>query len=169
LASTQLAHFRDLVGVFDNGFPISYTDNVATLRQQGFTLIEIMVVVLIIGVLVGLSVGAYSGAKKVAWDTRRKGDLESIKSALEIYRTDCGSYPSDVTFGQNLVGSGICNGNTYMSPVPTDPKPAIFSYRYSLSGATYALCAYLETGSSSVLGCGGNCGTQVCNYRVQVP
>jgi len=139
--------------------------------KKGFTLIELLVVISIIGVLMGLLLVSYQGTKKTARDGKRKADLEQIRSALEMYKTDCGSYPSTLSFGGSL--SGSCPTlQTYMSLVPQDPLSPTYSYRYSLSGNTYTLCACLETGgvtTSCTGNCGGNCGSAACNYKVCNP
>ena len=138
--------------------------------SRGFTLIELLVALTVIAVLVALGLNSYQGARKVARDSKRKADLEQIRSALEIYRTDCRTYPASVTPGGKLDGSGICAGNTYMDPVPNDPI-STYTYGYSSSGANvYALCASLEVGSpAAATGCGGGCGAGTCNYKVTNP
>jgi len=140
---------------------------------KAFTLIELLVVISIIGVIVAVSIFGLAGARESSRDARRKSDLELIRSGLELYRADCNVYPSSLTFGGNLVGSGSptsCSAsNTYISLIPQDPISAIRNYRYSVSGSGYELCASLEQGSGSVT-CGGssNCGT-TCNYKVTNP
>lgn len=149
-------------------------------KKSGFTFIEILVVITIIGILIGLSAVAYSSVRKSGRDARRRGDLEQIRSALEIYRTDCGDYParSAVVAGQPLVGDGspstCSSSNTYLSSIPADPLTGgSYQYQYYASGdqKTYNLCAYLEKGSGTV-NCNGsneNCGTSTCNYKVTNP
>lgn len=138
----------------------------------GFTLVELLVVISIIGILVTVSIFGLAGARESSRDARRKADLELVRSGLEIYKADCGTYPANVTFGGVLNGTGTCSGNTYISVVPTDPITASRTYRYDQSGSGYTLCAALEQGTGSV-SCGGtNCGvgsTVDCNYQVTNP
>lgn len=141
--------------------------------REGFTLVELMVVMTIIGILVAISTSAFLGAKRSARDSERKTDLEDIRSALEIYRTDCLSYPDSIPFGQIWTATCQSASNTYMSQVPQDPLNGsrAFGYVYQRSGTTYRLCAYLENGTGSVSAC-GTCGGSPavnCNYRVQNP
>ena len=63
-------------------------------KQSGFTLIEIMVVVVILGVLGALIVPNIIGAPEEARVTAAKSDIQSIGSALEMYRLHNSIYPS---------------------------------------------------------------------------
>ncbi|MBI2590636.1 MAG: prepilin-type N-terminal cleavage/methylation domain-containing protein [Candidatus Blackburnbacteria bacterium] len=141
------------------------------IKNKGFTLIEVVVVIAIIGVLIAFSAVAYQSARAAGRDTKRKGDLYDVRSALEIYRTDCGQYPASLNFGGSLTGTGSCAGNTYISSVPSDPLGSGGrQYRYSGSANTYELCASMEQGSGTQ-NCGGSsvCGNSTCNFKVTNP
>lgn len=62
--------------------------------QRGFTLIEIMVVVVIIGVLIGLVAPNILGRVDGARITAAKADISVMAQALEMYRLDNGRYPT---------------------------------------------------------------------------
>ncbi|MBI4059289.1 prepilin-type N-terminal cleavage/methylation domain-containing protein [Candidatus Microgenomates bacterium] len=142
--------------------------------SHGFTLIELLVVLSIIGVIMGISLSALGGVRGQGRDTQRKGDLGKIASGLDLYRADCGDYPTSLSFGSTaqLKGDGTpascATTNIYIDGVPQDPQNPTSKYSYSSNGTTYALCAYLETGGSSVSGCGSDC-TLTCNYKVTNP
>jgi len=139
--------------------------------KKGFTLIEMLVVISIIGILLGLSLFSLQGSKQSGRDAQRKSDLELIRSGLEIYKSDCNSYPTSLD--TSLEGDGSnesCpSSNVYISEVPTDPEDPQRGYIYSSDGVTYEICAALEGGTGSVT-CGGssNCG-ETCNYKVTNP
>ena len=140
--------------------------------MKGFTLIELLIVVSIIGILIGLSIFGLQGARESSRDARRKADLEVVRSGLEIYRSDCNSYPDSITFGGSLVGNDPgndgCDGNTYISQVPADPIDPSRTYFYSSDGVTYELCSALEQDPVSSATCIGSC-TETCNYKVVNP
>jgi general secretion pathway protein G len=61
--------------------------------QRGFTLIEIMIVVVIIGILVGLLAPKIMDRPDQARMVAARNDIQAILSALKLYRLDNGNYP----------------------------------------------------------------------------
>lgn len=116
-------------------------------HQSGFTLIELLVVMTVIAILLGLSLVSFQGARKAARDGKRKVDLEEIRSALEMCRTDTGSYPS----GDLSSGSSIICGSTNYLTIPFGPSGTTDIYTYTPSGSDYTVCATLEIGGSFCL------------------
>ncbi len=138
--------------------------------NKAFTLIELLVVVSIIGILIALSIFGLQGARQASRDANRKADLELIRSGIEIYKSDCNTYPA--VLGSTLIGDDSnpsCDGgNTYIARVPVDPLDPSQSYYYSSDGVTYQLCAALEQTPASPDSCTGSCGAN-CNYKVVNP
>lgn len=66
----------------------------ASRRQRGFTLIEIMVVVVIIGILIGLVAPNVLGRVDKARVTAAQTDINTLEQALAMYRLDNHHYPS---------------------------------------------------------------------------
>ncbi len=62
--------------------------------NRGFTLIEIMVVVIILGILASIIVPRLTGRTEQARITKAKVDIKNIESALELFKLDNGFYPS---------------------------------------------------------------------------
>ena len=63
-------------------------------RQRGFTLIEIMVVVVILGILAALVVPQVMSRPDQAKVTVAKGDIKAVAAALDMYKLDNFAYPS---------------------------------------------------------------------------
>jgi general secretion pathway protein G len=80
--------------------------------ESGFTLIELMVVMLIIGVLMAIAVPSYIGAIKSAKESVLKEDLHVIRGAIDSYTMDKQKAPQSL---QDLVDAG------YLKTIPTDP------------------------------------------------
>ncbi len=63
-------------------------------RESGFTLIEIIIVVVILGILATVVVMQVSSAPEQARIVKAKQDIMSIETALDLYKMDNGSYPT---------------------------------------------------------------------------
>lgn len=64
------------------------------LNSKGFTIIELLVVIVIIGILVALALPNLFSAQQRGRDTERKNDLKNISQKLETYFNDNTSYPA---------------------------------------------------------------------------
>ena len=67
--------------------------NKKRLNTQGFTLIEIMVVLVILGILAGLIVPRIIGRPDEARQMKAKIQIQSLETALQLYKLDTGNYP----------------------------------------------------------------------------
>jgi general secretion pathway protein G len=115
--------------------------------QGGFTLIELMVVILIIGLLATIVVQNLKGATDKAKKIKAQADISAIKTALDRYYLDNSSYPSSDQ-GLAALVSAPQNGKVpadyptggYIEKIPTDPwgNP----YAYQSDGDTYLLKSY---------------------------
>ena len=140
------------------------------IAKGGFTLIEVLVAATIIVLLTSIGMVSYQAVNRQARDAKRKADLEQIRAALQIYRGDCGNYPTGVSFGDLLTGNCTGSSVTYMQQVPQDSKYG-YSYKRLSSGASYVLCAHVENTDVAYAGCPdacdtNSCGGQSCNYEV---
>ncbi len=105
--------------------------------KKAFTFIELLVSVAIVAVLVGGAAASYSLLNRNARNNRRKADIENIRAALEMYRSNEGLYPFTNHLGDL--------SPTYISPLPTDPKTGLtYSDYTSADGSTYLLRADME-------------------------
>ncbi|MEE8094443.1 MAG: type II secretion system major pseudopilin GspG [Gammaproteobacteria bacterium] len=104
------------------------------LPQRGFTLIEVMVVVVIIGLLAAFVVPNLIGNVDRAAVTRAKGDIRIIETALSLYRLDNFRYPSTEQGLQALVinpgEAAAQNWKPYLNSVPSDPWNSPYQYLY---------------------------------------
>ncbi|MCB9813642.1 MAG: type II secretion system protein [Pseudomonadales bacterium] len=117
-------------------------------NNYGFTLIELLVVTTIIVILSAIGMVSFTNAGMGARDAKRKSDLETVRQAIVLYRSDGNGYPTatDYTALVSLLSSGTPK---YLSlPTPTDPKPPA-AYFYKVGSGTFCLCAGMEKASNA--------------------
>jgi len=105
-----------------------------TRAQSGFSLIEIMVVVVIMGILAALVVPNVMERPDQARAVAARQDISAIMQALKLYRLDHGRYPNGVQGLQALVAPSDAGGSTggnaraYLDKLPTDPWGNPYQY-----------------------------------------
>lgn len=104
--------------------------------QRGFTLIEIMVVVVIIGVLGAIVVPQFMSRPDQAKVTAARTDIQAISTALEMYRLDNHRYPNTQQGLEALVKRPTTapipknwNPSGYLKKMPLDPWGSPYQYR----------------------------------------
>ena len=99
------------------------------INKNGFTLLELLVVISIIWILAAVALVSFSGSQKQARDTVRKSDLKQYQNLLtEFAGKNNGFYPSRTT-AQN-VGSNLCPTDLNLTTCINDPKYATDATRY---------------------------------------
>jgi general secretion pathway protein G len=63
-------------------------------KSRGFTLIELMVVIVILGILAGLVLPRFMGRTEEAKKTKARLQIENLEGALKLYKLDIGTYPT---------------------------------------------------------------------------
>ncbi|MGH7781159.1 MAG: type II secretion system major pseudopilin GspG [Candidatus Binataceae bacterium] len=123
-------------------------------NQDGFTLIEIMVVIMIIGLLALMVVPRLRGVADRAKTTKAQADIQELKQALDRYYLDNGSYPTSDQ-GLNALVTPPSSGRTannyeqggYIEKLPSDPWGN--AYFYQSDGNSYALKSFGPDGVQS--------------------
>ena len=154
--------------------------------HSGFTLLEILVVMVIIGILATIGLRSFGSSQVKARDAKRKSDMHNIATALEVYHNDKGQYPvgnNGVMMGCGIGAAEACtwgeiwqedfataSDTIYMVKLPADPAGgASYYYVSAVPNKTYRLYATLENGLDGDINAadsGLQCGAVECNYVV---
>ena len=111
-------------------------------RNQGFTIVELLIVIVVIGILALLVITTYSGIQAKARNSKRQSDVKSLQTQLEAFFSQNGYYPSlgDMN-GSAWLGTNMksLDQNALIDPSnPTQSKtlvasPAAKSYSYKVT------------------------------------
>ena len=126
-------------------------------KQGGFTLLELLIVIVIIGILALLIIPNITSAPKKARDTKRKTDITTLRKGLEEYFVNNNVYPPTTgTVGPTGALVELTVGSAPIVKVlPVDPKNTgnyVYSYTPANTNSTYTLNACLENDQDSSSG-----------------
>jgi len=117
-------------------------------QPRGFTIVELLIVIVVIAILAAISIVAYNGIQKRSRDASRQSDISTIQKSLTMYKTLNGRYPSGTgtqpalggwenssdtagTFMEQLVPSVV--SKIPLDPINTSPN-TYWYYRYNAGG-----------------------------------
>lgn len=124
-------------------------------NTRGFTIVELLIVIVVIAVLAAIAIVAFNGAQARASFSRYQADMKSIVKALELYKAENGSYP--VTTNQDgctyhwcgwdqVTGDDFITGLSpkYIERIPQMPSnlPREETFLYRSDGINYQLIRF---------------------------
>jgi len=116
---------------------VSISIKLPVVRKLGFTLIELLIVIAIIGILATIIVVSYVNAQSRSRDNKRRVDVNSIASALQIYHDETKKWHLPGTNSSSKIDYAkgwpltvpptpsikeVIETSKYLSPAPNDPK-----------------------------------------------
>jgi prepilin-type N-terminal cleavage/methylation domain-containing protein len=119
-------------------------------KQKGFTIVELLIVIVVIGILAAITIVAYNGVSARANFTRYVSDLRNTTKLIEMYKAQNGSYPTTTSTwsfqnndasapSRNAYITGLVPAFTSALPINTDASGA---YVYNSNGIDYKLIKY---------------------------
>lgn len=127
-------------------------------KQQGFTLIEIMVVVVIIGMLATLILPKVLGRQDEAFIAKAKSDIRALSSSIKLYKLDNYKFPASL----NDLVSGGTKGRGYLDKVPKDPWGNEYQYANPGSHMDFDVWSFGTDGTSG----GSDTGQDIGNWNM---
>lgn len=125
-------------------------------NNRGFTIVELLIVIVVIGILAALVIVTYNGIQQKARDTERKTDLKALQGHLEAYWANNAKYPTLAQANDATAGGFRQTEFKGLDPAAfADPKNATSQ---QLCAATSANCyGYATTPAGCDNGAGGDC------------
>lgn len=65
----------------------------SNIKQKGFTIVELLIVIVVIGILAAITIIAYNGIQNRAKFNKINADLVSMRKVIELYKAENGTYP----------------------------------------------------------------------------
>lgn len=111
-------------------------------KQTGFTIVELLIVIVVIGILAAITVVGFRGIQNRANDTAVQSDLRSIGTQMAMYKTIHSTYPGTKTL---LEGMTLKLTRSAYAGVPNEAMN--MTYCISSGAAEYAVFAFSKSGT----------------------
>jgi prepilin-type N-terminal cleavage/methylation domain-containing protein len=129
-------------------------------KQSGFTIVELLIVIVVIGILAGLVITTFNGIQQKGRDTERETDIKALHGQVEAYWANEGRYPSLTEMNDRTATTGFVAVNlkgldpeAFEDPRGTSANlvaaPAANSYAYAVENSAGASCEADSTTCSS--------------------
>ncbi len=119
-------------------------------KSEGFTIVELLIVIVVIGILATLVIVTFTGIQQKARDSQRQTDINALDSHIEAYYAQTGNYPTlaqltDATWrGTNMKGldpGALTAPNQTAMPTSAAPTTNLYQYAPTHDDGTTACTA----------------------------
>ena len=116
--------------------------NLRTKSQKGFTIVELLIVIVVIAILAAISIVAYTGVQNNARLTQYQADAKTVIDAANAYNAEHGTFPTHAQLGSyNTVklSSGVLTKigtDTPNTTAPSDTNKEGLRYTHTATSAT---------------------------------
>lgn len=138
-----------------------------TRKQQGFTIVELLIVIIVIGILATLVLVTFSGIQQSARNTQRQTDIKAVASHLETYNAKNAFYPTADDLNNVTAQDPLVAGDTWVAEnlkgldreSTRDPKGTVYTFAGAATSNQYG---YAVTPS----GCDNTAGNECTGFSL---
>jgi prepilin-type N-terminal cleavage/methylation domain-containing protein len=123
-------------------------------RINGFTIVELLVVIVVIGILAAITIVAFNGVQSKARLATLQSDLSGVYSQLTNDQTITGSFPATLALANSGQGVKSSPGDSYQYTVNTSANPQTFCVTATIGTVSYYVSSAKNTPTSG--GCPGD-------------
>ncbi|MDD5492422.1 MAG: type II secretion system protein [bacterium] len=123
-------------------------------NRKGFTLVELLIVIVILGILAAIVIARFAGATKESKESNLKGNLRTIRSSLETFKANSksNSYPSNLDDLWKGTAADV-DSKTFLERIPIDPFYRLNTYQ--LVTASFSPSDVATDRDAKISGAGG--------------
>ena len=125
-------------------------------KQSGFTIVELLIVIVVIGILAGLVITTFNGIQQKARDTERETDIKAMHAQVEAFWAQKGYYPSLTDMNNRTATTGFVainlkglDAEAFKDPKGTSVNlsaaPAANTYGYAVTNSAGTTCEADDT------------------------
>ncbi len=131
-----------------------------TRKQQGFTIVELLIVIIVIGILATLVLVTFSGIQQSARNTQRQTDIKAVASHLETYNAKNAFYPTSDDLNNVTSATWVASNLKGLDKESTrDPKGTVYTFAAAATSNQYG---YAVTPS----GCDNTAGNECTGFSL---
>ena len=118
-------------------------------KQSGFTIVELLIVIVVIGILAGLVITTFNGIQQKARDTERETDIKALHAQVEAFWAQKGYYPSLTDMNDRAANGFVAtnlkglDAGAFQDPkglTPLVAAPAANAYAYAVTNSAGTTC-----------------------------
>src|SRR3990167_10979045 len=116
-------------------------------RQQGFTIVELLIVIVVIGILAALVITTFTGIQQKARNTERQTDVKALHGQVEAYYAQNGKYPTLANLNDTTWRTANMKGLD--AEALKDPKGSAQTLVAAPAANDYAYAVFMADGTTA--------------------
>jgi type II secretion system protein G len=131
-------------------------------KQSGFTIVELLIVIIVIGILATLVLVTFTGVQQKARNTQRQTDIKAVASHLETYNAQNGMYPTKANLDDATWVAANLKGLD--KEATKDPNGTVYTFAASSTSNQYGYAPTKSDGTACDNTAGNECAKFTLTY-----